>query len=117
MVTYLDASTAPLRNTGQIRLYGQDAFEGMRKACALTARCLDELFAVVKPGVPTETVDRFVFEYGMDHGAMPATLNYRGYTKSSCTSINHVGCHGIPDTTPLREDDIVNIYVTYIVDA
>ena len=117
MVTYLDATAAPSRNTGQIRLYGEEAFEGMRKACQLTARCLDELVDIVKPGVPTEAVDRFVFEYGMDHGAMPATLNYRGYTKSSCTSINHVVCHGIPDAKPLREGDIVNIDVTYILDG
>ena len=92
MVTYLEADTAPLRNTGQIRLYGEDAFVGMRAACNLTARCLDELAAMVAPGVTTEAIDRFVFEFGMDHGAKPATLNYRGYTKSSCTSINHVVC-------------------------
>ncbi|HWK15658.1 MAG TPA: type I methionyl aminopeptidase [Rhizobiaceae bacterium] len=117
MVTYLDAATAPLRNTGQIRLYNEDAFAGMRKACALTSACLDELAAIVAPGVTTDAIDRFVFEYGMDHGALPATLNYRGYTKSSCTSINHVVCHGIPDAKPLREGDIVNIDVTYILDG
>jgi methionyl aminopeptidase len=117
MVTYLDAGTTPLRNTGQIRLYGPEAFEGMRKACAITAECLDELAGMVAPGVTTEAIDRFVFEFGMDHGAMPATLNYRGYTKSSCTSINHVVCHGIPDDKPLREGDIVNIDVTYILDG
>ncbi|RVB18937.1 type I methionyl aminopeptidase, partial [Mesorhizobium sp. M7A.F.Ca.CA.001.07.2.1] len=54
MVTYLDAATAPLRNTGQIRLYGEDGFAGMRKACDLTARCLDELVPMVQPGVTTE---------------------------------------------------------------
>ena len=75
MVTYLEADTAPLRNTGQIRLYGEDAFVGMRAACNLTARCLDELAAMVAPGVTTEAIDRFVFEFGMDHGAKPATLN------------------------------------------
>ncbi len=89
----------------------------MRKACLLTARCLDELAAIVQPGVTTNAIDRFVFEFGMDHGALPATLNYRGYTKSSCTSINHVVCHGIPDDKPLREGDIVNIDVTYILDG
>jgi len=117
MVTYLDASVAPLRNTGQIRLYDADAFEGMRHACQLTARALDALVPLVQPGVTTETIDRFVFEYGMDNGALPATLNYRGYTKSSCTSINHVVCHGIPDDKPLKEGDIVNIDVTYILDG
>ena len=70
-----------------------------------------------QPGVTTETIDRFVFEFGMDHGALPATLNYRGYTKSSCTSINHVVCHGIPDNKPLKDGDIVNIDVTYILDG
>jgi methionyl aminopeptidase len=117
MVTYVDADVAPARNTGQIRLYGAEAFEGMRKACNLTARALDELASMVRPGVATDEVDRFVFEFGMDHGALPATLNYRGYTKSSCTSINHVVCHGIPDAKPLREGDIVNVDVTYILDG
>ena len=117
MVTYLEASASPLKNTGQIRLYGEDGFEGMRKASRLTAACLDELVAMVQPGVTTDAIDRFVFEYGMDNGAIPATLNYRGYTKSSCTSINHVVCHGIPDAKPLREGDIVNIDVTFILDG
>lgn len=117
MVTYQEAATAPLKNTGQIRLYTREDFEGMRKACAITSACLDELAAIVKPGVSTATIDRFVFEYGMDHNVVPATLNYRGYTKSSCTSINHVVCHGIPDDKPLREGDIVNIDVTYILDG
>src|SRR5690606_29159675 len=113
MVTYLDAATAPLRNTGQIRLYGEEGFAGMRKACNLTARCLDELAAIVRPGVTTNAIDRFVFEFGIDHGALPATLNYRGYTKSSCTSINHVVCQGFPAGKPVGEGEIVNIDVTY----
>ncbi len=117
MVTYLDAETAPPRNNGQIKIYGETAFAGMRKACALTSRCLDELVGRVGPGVSTEAIDRFVFEFGMDNRALPATLNYRGYTKSSCTSINHVVCHGIPDAKPLREGDIVNIDVTYVLDG
>jgi methionyl aminopeptidase len=117
MVTYLEAAAAPLKNTGQIRLYDEAGFAGMRKACQLTARCLDELAAIVAPGVSTDAIDRFVFEYGMDNGAIPATLNYRGYTKSSCTSINHVVCHGIPDGKPLRDGDIVNIDVTFILDG
>jgi methionyl aminopeptidase len=117
MITYLDAATAPLRNTGQIRLYDEEGFAGMRKACNLTARCLDELVSMVQPGVTTNAINRFVFEFGMDHDALPATLNYRGYTKSTCTSINHVVCHGIPDDKPLRDGDIVNIDVTYILDG
>ncbi len=117
MVTYIDAANAPLKYNGQIRLYGPEAFEAMRQICNLTARCLDELNDIVKPGITTNEIDRFVFEFGADHGAIPATLNYRGYTKSSCTSINHVVCHGIPDDKPLREGDIVNIDVTYLKDG
>lgn len=117
MVNYIDAIAAPMKNTGVIRIYGEDAFEGMRKACQVTARCLDQVASLVKPGVTTNEIDRFVFEFGMKNGALPATLNYRGYTKSSCTSINHVVCHGIPDDKPLRDGDIVNIDVTYIVDG
>ncbi|MGK6313682.1 type I methionyl aminopeptidase [Neorhizobium sp. DT-125] len=117
MVNYIEAVSAPLKNTGAIRLYTPEDFAGMRKASLLTARCLDELAAIVKPGIATNAIDRFVFEFGMDHGALPATLNYRGYTKSTCTSINHVVCHGIPDEKPLREGDIVNIDVTYILDG
>ncbi|SIQ61635.1 methionine aminopeptidase, type I [Rhizobium sp. RU33A] len=117
MVTYIDAATAPLKNTGAIRLYGADDFEGMRRACQLTARCLDALVPMVKPGVTTAAIDKFVFEFGADHGALPATLNYRGYKYSVCTSINHVVCHGMPDDKPLRDGDIVNIDVTYLLDG
>ncbi len=117
MVNYIEAAVAPLKNTGAIRIYSPDAFEGMRQACQLTARCLDALVPMVQPGLTTEAIDRFVFEFGMDHGALPATLNYRGYTKSCCTSINHVVCHGIPNDKPLKDGDIVNIDVTFILDG
>ena len=117
MVTYIDAATAPLKNTGQVRLYGPDDFAGMRKAGAVTAACLDALADIVKPGVTTQEIDDFVQAFGREHNALPATLYYRGYTKFSCTSINHVVCHGIPNDKPLRDGDIVNIDVTYIVDG
>ncbi len=113
-MTYVDAAVAPLRKNGQIKLYTADDFAGMRKAGQLTAACLDMLTAEVKPGVPTDRVDQLVFEFGMDHGALPATLMYRGYRRSTCTSINHVVCHGIPNEKPMREGDIVNIDVTLI---
>jgi methionyl aminopeptidase len=117
MVNYIEAAAAPMKNTGVIRLYGPDAFEGMRRACQLTARCLDALWPMIKPGITTNEIDEFVLEFGLAHGALPATLNYRGYRKVSCTSINHVVCHGIPDDKPLRDGDIVNIDVTYILDG
>lgn len=117
MVTYIDAAEAPMKNTGQVRLYGPDDFAGMMRAGQLTAACLDALTSLVKPGTSTQDIDDFVFEFAMDNNAIPATLNYRGYTKSSCTSINHVVCHGIPNEKGLREGDIVNIDVTLILDG
>lgn len=117
MVNYVDAAVAPPRNTGHIRLYGPDGFEGMRKAGQLVARCLDALGPMVVPGVTTDAIDRFVHDFALDNGALPATLYYRGYRKSTCTSINHVVCHGIPNDKPLREGDIVNIDVTMILDG
>jgi methionyl aminopeptidase len=116
-MTYVDAAAAPLRKTGQIKIHGPEGFAGMRKAGRLVADCLDLLAAEVKPGVTTDHLDRFVFEFAMDHGAWPATLMYRGYTKSTCTSINHVVCHGIPNEKPLKDGDIVNIDVTLILDG
>ena len=101
-MTYVDAAAAPLRKTGQIKIYGPAAFAGMRKAGRLAAECLDMLAGEIGPGVPTERIDRLVFEFGQDHGALPATLMYRGYRKATCTSINHVVCHGIPDDKPLQ---------------
>jgi methionyl aminopeptidase len=116
-MTYVDAVNAPLRKTGQIKLYGPEAFAGMRKAGRLVSECLDMLVDEVKPGVPTERIDRLVYDFAMDHKARPATLMYRGYTKSTCTSINHVVCHGIPNDKPLKDGDIANIDVTLIVDG
>ncbi|HXW30248.1 MAG TPA: type I methionyl aminopeptidase [Xanthobacteraceae bacterium] len=116
-MSYVDAGLAPLRKTGQIKLYGAEAFAGMRKAGRLVAECLDMLAGVVEPGVSTARLDQLVFEFAMDRGAMPATLMYRGYTKSTCTSINHVVCHGIPNEKALKAGDIVNIDVTFILDG
>ena len=116
-MNFVDAAEAPGRKTGQIKLHGADDFAAMRKAGKLTAEALDMLVDLVKPGVTTEALDKLCFEFAMDHGAYPAPLNYRGYRKSICTSINHVVCHGIPDDKPLREGDIVNIDVTLIVDG
>ena len=117
MVSYVDDATAPLKNTGAIRLYGPEAFEGLRKAGRFAADCLDAVAELARPGVTTQEIDEFVYRFAVDRGAFPATLNYRGYNKSVCTSINHVVCHGIPNEKPLREGDIVNIDVTFVVDG
>jgi methionyl aminopeptidase len=117
MVTYVEATQAPLRNTGEIRLYSDGDFAGMRRAGRLVAECLDALCDIIQPGVSTREIDDFVYRYALEHDALPATLFYRGYTKSCCTSINHVVCHGIPNEKPLRVGDIVNVDVTLIVEG
>ena len=117
MTTYLEAEANPIRNTGAIRLYGPEAFAGMRTACQLTARCLDAMAEIVVPGVTTQAIDDFVARFAIENDTVSATLNYRGYPKSVCTSINHVVCHGIPNDKPLKEGDIVNIDVTFVVDG
>ena len=117
MVNYIDATHAPHKNDGQIKLHSPADFAGMRQAGALVAECLDQLEDLVRPGVPTEAIDQFVHDFGLARGALPATLGYKGYMKSTCTSINHVVCHGIPNEKPLRDGDIVNIDVTLIVDG
>ncbi len=89
----------------------------MRKAGRLAAEALDMLVDQVRPEVTTEAIDKLLFEFAMDHKAYPATLNYRGYTHSSCISINHVVCHGIPSGRALKNGDIANIDVTLIVDG
>jgi methionyl aminopeptidase len=116
-MTYVDAALAPLRKTGQIKLYGEEAFAGMRKAGRLVAECLDMLVDEVKPGVSTDRLDQLVLQFALDRGALPATLMYRGYRKAICTSINHVVCHGTPSEKPLKEGDILNIDVTLILDG
>ncbi len=116
-MTYVDAGLAPGRNTGRIKLHGPDAFEGMRRAGRLAAEALDMLVSEVVPGVSTERLDDLIFQFAMDNGAYPATLQYRGYTHSICTSINHVVCHGIPNEKPLREGDILNIDTTMLLDG
>ena len=102
---------------GTIKLHGPEGFEGMRKAARLAAEILDEMATRVQPGVSTEELDRIVREMTLDGGAVPATLGYRGYTHSSCISINHVVCHGIPSDRQLKDGDIVNIDVTPLLDG
>lgn len=117
MITYVDATAKARRTAGVIPLHGSEGFEGMRRAGALTARALDELTPFIEAGVPTSTIDRVAYEFARDHGAVPATIFYKGYRHSVCTSINHVVCHGIPDERPLREGDIVNVDLTLVLDG
>lgn len=97
---------------GTIKLHGPEGFEGMRKAGRLAAEILDQMPELVKPGATTASIDDAIRGMMLDAGAVPATLGYRGYTHSSCISINHVICHGIPSDKALKDGDIVNIDVT-----
>jgi len=103
---------------GVIKLHGPEAFEGMRRAGRLAAEILDALASYVLPGVSTQELDDVVYRMTVEGGGVPATLGYRGYTRSCCISINHVVCHGIPSAErALKDGDIVNIDVTPIVDG
>jgi len=103
--------------TSHIKRHGPDGFAGMRAAGRVAAECLDMLLPYVQPGVATDELDRLVLEFTLDNGALPACLNYRGYPKTACISLNHVVCHGIPSERTLREGDIANIDVTMVVDG
>jgi methionyl aminopeptidase len=117
-MTFIESHLAPpSRKTGSIKLHGPDDFEGMRRAGRLAAEALDMLIGETREGVTTDALDRLALEFTLDHGAYPAPLDYRGYRKSICTSVNHVVCHGIPDDRALRDGDIVNIDVTVILDG
>jgi methionyl aminopeptidase len=89
-----------------------ETIERMRIAGQLAARAMREAASHIAPGVTTDELDRIGHEYLCDHGAYPSTLGYKGFPKSLCTSVNEVICHGIPDSTELREGDIVNIDIT-----
>jgi methionyl aminopeptidase len=103
---------------GGIRIHGAEAFEGMRKAGRLAGELLDFITPHVLPGISTGELDRLCDAYTRDHGAISAPLNYRGFPKSICTSVNHVVCHGIPDDAKrLANGDIINIDVTVILDS
>jgi len=91
--------------------------EGMRKAGKLAAEVLDHVEDFIKPGVSTNELNDICHNMIVGAGAIPAPLNYRGFPKSVCTSVNHVICHGIPDDRKLKDGDILNIDVTVILDG
>ncbi|QDH15337.1 type I methionyl aminopeptidase [Oecophyllibacter saccharovorans] len=97
--------------------YTEDDFKNLRKVGQLTAEILDMITEHVVPGVTTEELNQRVHDYTLAHGGVPAPLNYRGFPKSCCISINHVVCHGIPGEKRLKEGDILNIDVTTILDG
>ncbi len=101
-----------------VKIHSQENFESMRKAGKLAAEVLDFITPHVKPDVTTGELDKLCHDFILDHNAIPAPLNYRGFPKSICTSINHVVCHGIPDDAKkLQNGDAINIDVTIILDG
>lgn len=102
---------APAEHVGD-NIYTADQIELIRESGRIAADAIVAASAIIAPGVTTEQLDAVVHEYLLDHNAYPSTLGYRGYPKSSCTSVNEVICHGIPDDTVLEDGDIVNIDVT-----
>ncbi|MDA9817983.1 type I methionyl aminopeptidase [Flavobacteriaceae bacterium] len=100
-----------------IKIHPQNNFIKMRKAGKLAAEILDYIGDYVQNGVTTNYLNDLCHQKIIDNGAIPAPLNYRGFPKSICTSINHVVCHGIPSDKKLKDGDIINIDVTVIVDG
>ena len=94
----------------------KEKFEKMRVAGNLAAQTLDMLTENIKEGVSTDFIDKLGYEFIRDNGGHSAPLYYRGFTKSLCTSLNHVVCHGIPSDRILRDGDAINVDVTAIVD-
>lgn len=101
----------------RITIHKPEDFAGMRAAGQLAAETLDMITPHVVPGVSTAELDQLCHDFMVERGAIPATLGYRGYQHSSCTSINHVVCHGIPGDRRLIEGDILNIDVTVVLDG
>jgi methionyl aminopeptidase len=94
-----------------------DQIERMRSACRAARRVLEIAKAAVRPGITTDAIDAITHQAYIDLGGYPSTLNYHGYPKSLCTSVNEVICHGIPDSRPLEEGDIVNLDITIFIDG
>ena len=105
------------RDGRYIKIHDAAGFEGMRKAGRLAAECLDFITPHVNAGSTTDKLNTLCHDWTVERGATPAPLNYRGFPKSICTSINHVVCHGIPSDKVLVDGDIINIDVTVILDG
>jgi len=113
----------PYADTGEVRrrsgshVQPPEIIERMRRAGRVAADVLQLTGSHVRPGITTEELDVIAHEACIERGAYPSPLNYRGYPKAICTSVNEVICHGIPDDRALRDGDIVNLDVTTYVDG
>lgn len=98
-------------------LKNESDIEGIKKSAVITKGILDEMNSFIKEGVTTLQINDFVETYTRDHGGIPAPLNYKGFPKACCTSINDCICHGIPDNTVLKNGDIINVDITTILNG
>ncbi|MBR9987289.1 MAG: type I methionyl aminopeptidase [Desulfosarcina sp.] len=101
----------------RIRIKTPEQIEGIRRAGQLVIETLDLVAPHIRPGVTTDEINAMVHDFTVRHGAVPAPLNYRGFPKSVCISINEVICHGIPGDRPFKDGDIVNVDVTSILNS
>lgn len=90
-------------------LHSAEEVDRIRRACALAKKILVQAGEAIRVGVTTDEIDQLVFDLALAHNAYPSPLNYRGFPKSVCTSVNNVVCHGIPDDRPLADGDIINV--------
>jgi methionyl aminopeptidase len=97
-----------------IEIKSPKEIEAMRRACRLAAETLLAAAELIRPGITTDAINQFVHEDTLRRGAKPAPLNYHGFPKSVCTSVNEVVCHGIPSGQKLKDGDIINVDVTSI---
>ena len=100
-----------------IRIKTSEEIEAMKPACQLAANTLVMIETHIRSGITTDEINEIVHDYTLKHGAIPAPLNYRGFPKSVCTSVNHVVCHGIPGSKKLNSGDIINVDVTSILNG
>ena len=104
--------------SNNIPIYQKDDFKKMRAAGRLAALVLDQLYQFIQTGVSTLEINDFCHNLIIKNNAIPAPLNYKGFPKSVCTSVNHVVCHGIPNETKiLNNGDIINVDITVILDG
>ncbi len=101
----------------RITIHRPEDFAGMRAAGKLAAETLDMIAPHVRPGITTGELDRICHDFMLANGAVSASLGYRGFPKSTCISINHVVCHGIPGERRLVDGDMLNIDITVILDG
>jgi methionyl aminopeptidase len=102
---------------GRELILSERDIQGVKVSGALTKTLLEELNTIIKPGISTNEIDAWVYDQTTKRGAIPAPLNYKGFPKSICTSINEVVCHGIPSERVLKEGDIINVDITCIING